>query len=183
MKKEELIERYLAAVKHYKVLEIKEERLLLILSVSRLVSFIGSFILIWIGFTASVTIGFLSLLILSALFFVLLKLYSKHSEKKMFLGNLGIVNQNEADALSGNLSAFDAGRSYTDTCHDFSYDVDLFGNSSLFQYLNRTITGYGRDILAGWLSDPFILSKEIISRQEAIKELELKEKWRQEFME
>jgi len=84
--------------------------------------------------------------------------------------------------LSGNLSSFDSGKIYSDVKHDFSYDVDLFGTSSLFQYLNRAVTGYGRDILAGWLSDPYNLSKELTPRQEAVRELSLKDKWRQEFM-
>ena len=64
----------------------------------------------------------------------------------------------------------------------FSYDVDLFGVSSIFQYLNRTVTEYGRDILGGWLSDPYPLSEKLISRQEAIREVAAKDKWRQEFM-
>jgi DNA mismatch repair ATPase MutS len=92
------------------------------------------------------------------------------------------INQDEANALSGNLSAFHTGSSYIDIRHDFSFDVDLFGASSLFQYLNRTVTGYGRDILASWLSDPFRLSKELELRQEAVRELALKDRWRQEFM-
>ena len=51
-----------------------------------------------------------------------------------------------------------------------------------FNILNRTVTDYGRDILANWLSDPFLLSNELVPRQEAIKELASKDKWRQEFM-
>jgi len=182
MKKDQIKERYLSSVKFYRLLEIKEERLLIILSVLRLFTFIGGLILIWIGFTKSILAGVILILILTVLFLYLLKLFSNHSEKKEFLDNLVLINQNEADALSGNLSAFETGSSYTDIRHDFSFDVDLFGTSSLFQYINRTITDYGRDILASWLSDPFRLSKELISRQEAIRELALKDKWRQEFM-
>jgi hypothetical protein len=110
------------------------------------------------------------------------KLFSSHSEKRGFLDNLAVINQNEADALSGNLSPFDSGNSYTDIKHDFSFDVDLFGPSSLFQFLNRTITGYGREILTNWLSDPFRFSKELLPRQEAIREIASKDKWRHEFM-
>jgi DNA mismatch repair ATPase MutS len=36
--------------------------------------------------------------------------------------------------------------------------------------------------MAGWLSDPYSLSVDLIARQAAIKELASKEKWRQEFM-
>jgi hypothetical protein len=182
MKKEQFIERYLSAVKEYRLLELKEERLLIVLSVSRLVLFFGSLIFIWFGFIESCLKGFFLLLLFSGLFLGLLKIYSNHSRRKNFLGILAVINQNEADALTGNLTAFEAGTSYTDPRHDFSFDVDMFGPSSLFQYLNRTVTGYGRDILAGWLSDPFSLSTDLSSRQETIREIALKDKWRQEFM-
>ena len=90
-----------------------------------------------------------------------MKLFSVHSAKKVFLGSLAKINQNEADAISGDMSAFETGDSYIDPKHDFSYDIDLFGHSSLFQYLNRTVTDYGRDILAEWLSDPYRLSLDL----------------------
>lgn len=182
MKKDQLKERYLSSVSSYRHLEKKEERIILILSVLRLLIFFGGVIIVWTGFTKSVFAGVALTFILIVLFLYLLKLFSDYSGKKEFLANLVQINQNEADALSGNLSAFNAGSSYADIKHDFSFDVDIFGASSLFQYLNRTVTEYGRDILANWLSDPFMLSKELVVRQEAIKELASKDKWRQDFM-
>jgi len=175
-------EKYLSSAENFRLLEGKEERILIILSVLRLISFTGGLIVIWFGFTYCIYAGFLLVVVIAALFLYLLKIYSDHSEKREFLSNLALINMNEANAVSGDHSAFEAGSSYADAGHDFSYDVDLFGNSSLFQYLNRTVTGYGRDILAGWLSDPLSLSPELISRQEAIRELAMKEKWRHEFM-
>ena len=182
MKKEELKERYLSSGIFYSRLKKQEEKLLLILSVLRLITFIGGVLLIWLGFTTSIYAGLALTFIILFLFLYLLKLFSVHSERREYFSNLTLINQNEAVALSGNYSAFDTGSSYTDIKHDFSFDVDLFGDSSLFQYMNRTVTGYGRDILAGWLSDPFNLSAELESRQAAIKELSSKDKWRQEFM-
>jgi hypothetical protein len=176
------IERYLTTGKHFRTLESKEDRILLLLSVARLVLFAGGITLIWYGFTRNVLTGLFLLFVISGLFFWVLKIFSNHAEKKNFLGNIAIINQNEANALSGDLSAFDPGNSYTDIHHDFSYDVDMFGNNSLFQYINRTVTEYGRDILAEWLTDPYILSLEMASRQQTIRELALKENWRQEFM-
>lgn len=182
MNKEHFKEGYLSSVKLYRLLEKKKEKLLTILSVLRFLTFFGGLILVWIGFTISIPAGIILILIFTILFLYLLKLFSNHSEKEEFLGNLVIINQNEADALAGNLAAFDAGSSYIDSRHDFSFDVDLFGASSLFQYLNRAVTDYGRDILASWLSDPFSLSEDLVPRQEAIKELSTKDKWRHEFM-
>jgi len=179
---DQLKERYLDSASFYRHLEKKEEKRIVFISALRLLTFFGGAALIWIGFTKSNFAGAVLSLVLIILFLGLLKLFSVHSEKRDFFDNLAIINRNEADALSGNLSSFDSGKIYSDVKHDFSYDVDLFGTSSLFQYLNRAVTGYGRDILAGWLSDPYNLSKELTPRQEAVRELSLKDKWRQEFM-
>jgi len=182
MKKDVLYNGYINSAKLFNIAVSKEENHLLILSVLRLVTFIGGLILIWFGFRESNIAGTSVILATSVLFFTLLKLYSIHSAKRDFYRNLSVINQREAEAVTGNLSSFEPGNSYTDIHHDFSYDVDLFGNASVFQYLNRTVTGYGRDILAGWLSDPYGLTFDLKQRQEAIKELALKVKWRHEFM-
>ena len=182
MNRDQLIEKYLNTVTFNRLLEKKEERLLVLLSVLRFITFIGGLILAWEAFMKSILLGIILIIIFSVLFLFLLKLFGYHSDKKEFFNNLSIINHNEAEAVSGNLSAFETGNMYSDTRHDYSFDVDLFGPSSLFQYLNRTVTGYGRDILANWLSDPFRFSNELVSRQETIKELALKDRWRQEFM-
>jgi hypothetical protein len=175
-------ERYLKKADDFRLLEAKEEKILLALSILRLSVFAGGVFLIWLGFTRSLIAGLIMTPAFVILFLYLLKRYSYHTEIKIFLSKLVLVNQNEAEAASGNLSAFDAGNGYADPHHNFSNDVDLFGNNSLFQYLNRTVTGYGRDILAGWLSDPYVLSGELNLRQEAVKELSIKEEWRHRFM-
>jgi len=182
MTTDQIREDYLNAVKAYYLNVMREERFLIILSILRLVTFIGGLIFIWIGFAGNILTGTLILLAVLTLFIYLLKLYWSHSENRDFLNNLVVINRNEAKAVSGDFSVFEAGNSYMDTSHDFSNDVDLFGNSSFFQYLNRTVTSYGRDILAGWLSDPYSVSPELALRQETIKELSLKEKWRHQFM-
>ncbi len=182
MNKEKLKERYLGSAMSYSSLVKKEEKILIILSFLRFITFFGGLILVWAGFLRNVSSGIILFGLLAALFLYLLKLYSTHSGRKIFLSNLVSINQNEANALSGDLSAFETGSSYIDIRHDFSFDVDLFGASSLFQYINRTVTDYGRDILASWLSDPFACSNGLLLRQEAIRELASKDKWRQEFM-
>jgi len=182
MKSEERREYYLKRAEKYSQLESVEEKRLFYLSVLRFVTFIGGFVLIYFGFLYKPTAGLLLIPAVTVMFLYLLILYSSHSRKKSFYSSLSIINLNEAGAVSGDLSPFEAGNSYIDTGHDFSNDVDLFGNSSLFQYLNRTVTGYGRDILAGWLSNPYPLASELTSRQDAVSELAAKDNWRQEFL-
>ena len=152
MGKNQLRERYISAANSFRLLVEIEDRHLLILSIARLLSFLGGLILIWFGFNLDVTAGLTMILVIAIVFLYLLKLYSRHSEKKAFFGNLVLINKNEAESISGDQSSFEAGNEYMDGDHDFSHDVDVFGSHSLFQYLNRTITVYGRDILAGWVS-------------------------------
>ncbi len=182
MTSEQNKDNYLNTSKEYSVLVAKEEHFLLLLSILRLICFLGGVVSVWLAFTQSNLAGAISLLVMTALFLYLIKLYWQHGEKREFFNNLVLINQREANAVTGNFTGFDTGNSYLNINHDFSNDVDLFGESSIFQYLNRTVTGYGSDILAGWLSDPYAISAELLSRQEIIRELSIKKKWRHEFM-
>jgi hypothetical protein len=175
-------EKYLAEAERFRLLEAKEEKLLIKLSIARLFSFLCGIAVALFVFSESKPVGFMLIISVIILFLYLLKLYSEHSYRKEFFGNLAKINSDEGDAITGNYSHFEAGIQYTDTAHDFSYDIDLFGKSSVFQYLNRTVTGYGRDLLAGWLADPYILAPSLTPRQETINELARKVTWRHEFM-
>jgi hypothetical protein len=180
--KTDLINKYRKAAQEFTVLESAEDKLLLYLSVSRFLAFTGGLALIWFVFSVSRLAAFLLIPTVIILFFWLLKLYSDHTRKKEFLGNLAKINRDEAAAVSGDYSHFEPGDAYINTDHDFSYDIDIFGKSSLFQYINRTVTGFGRDILAGWFSDPYKLSAHLPERQEAVRELTGKERWRHLFL-
>ena len=173
---------YIAAAEQLRGEAEKEEKRLFIISMLRLLSFVGGILLAWYGFNLSAGTGIILSLLAVILFLFLLTLYSKHTTMKEFLFNLFMINTHEAEALSGNLSSFAPGSEFIDPEHPFSNDVDLFGNYSLFQYLNRTVTSYGREVLAGWLSDPFAVADRLAERQEAIREIAGKESWRHEFM-
>ena len=182
MHAELLKEKYRQAAGRFREMADNEEKTLVLLSVLRLLCFAGGILLSWFGFTLCVSAGVVIIFLSILLFLWLLKAFSVHSEKKDFLKNLSAINSREALALSGDLNGFPTGKEFTDIDHPFSNDTDLFGNSSLFQYINRTVTSYGREILSGWLSDPFSLSADLIKRQAVIRELAGKEKWRHEFM-
>lgn len=157
-------------------------KILLILSLLRLLVSAGGIGLAVACFSFSAAAGILSVVLSVIIFLFLLNRYAFHSERKEFFGNIEILNKNEINALKGDLSPFNSGEIWKNTDHDFSNDLDLFGQDSLFHFLNRTITGHGRNILAQWLSDPYKISGLIKSRQETIAELSLKTEWRQEFI-
>ena len=154
----------------------------LFISLLRLLVFIAGGILSAVAFGISVILGILGLLITVCIFLFLVVEFGRCSSKIIITENLIRINKNEINALDFDYSAFDGGTDMIDMNHDFSNDIDLFGEDSLFRYLNRTVTGSGRSLLAGWLSEPFDLREEITERQEAVVELSGKLAWRQGFM-
>lgn len=97
-----------------------------------------------------------------------------------YLSSLADLNKWEADALEGNYQAYGSGAEYVDAQHPYSYDLDIFGAFSLFQFLNRTVTVGGRHTLASWLSAPAD-EAEITDRQAAVQEMAAELEWRQQL--
>ncbi len=81
------------------------------------------------------------------------------------------INENELSSLGGDFSMFADGREYLDDHHEFTYDLDIFGKKSIFQFLNRTCTLEGKKHLAyDLLNSPF-QRDQIGQRQEIYREL------------
>ena len=110
-------------------------------------------------------------------FFLLkyLKLKREKQELELLIG----LNQTEINALNGNYSDLETGEEFLDASHFFSFDIDLFGKSSFFQFVNRTATAAGKKQLAKWFSDNTI--EAIEDKQKSIQELSKKPQWRQKF--
>ncbi|PXY42352.1 DNA mismatch repair protein [Flavobacterium cheongpyeongense] len=113
-------------------------------------------------------------------FVFLMRIHFKLSFQKQFLNALLKINENEISFLKREALPFENGIEFNDFHHPYAYDLDIFGEHSLFQNLNRTATFVGKKTLANQLLNQF--SNEIIlENQEAIKELKSKTSWRQEF--
>ncbi|HSJ12503.1 MAG TPA: hypothetical protein VK916_07440, partial [Gillisia sp.] len=113
---------------------------------------------------------------------IFLGLVSRHSDlkyKRDKVKELVLLNENELRVLKREFSHLPAGEEFRDPNHPFSHDIDLFGEGSFFQYLNRTALRGGMLKLAHHLSENSIL--DIEKKQGAIKELIGMVKWRQEF--
>ncbi len=89
------------------------------------------------------------------------------------------INQKEISILNGDYKNFDAGNEFVDPNHFFSFDIDLFGKGSFFQYLNRTATKSGKQKLASLLTENSI--DHIKEKQKALDDLSKKPQWRQNF--
>jgi len=94
--------------------------------------------------------------------------------------HLAAVNRMEAGVLDHEYTAFQNGEEFTDAEHPYSLDLDLFGDYSLFQYLNRAGTALGRGRLANYLRFPAD-ADTILQRQQSIAELGEQLDWRQHF--
>ncbi len=126
-----------------------------------------------------------SFLIWTSLFFigVYLFLFKRHEGLKKLLDlqiRIKKLNTLEFNALNGDISQFKNGEAYFNSVHDYSADLDIFGDKSIFQYINRTVSRYGSDVLASWFLKPASL-ETIKSRQKSARELAQKTLWMEEF--
>ena len=111
------------------------------------------------------------------LYFYIRNLDTKNDRKIADASALKLVYEKEVAYQTGDYTKFDAGERYLQPTHPFTFDLDVFGQGSLFQRINRTISSGGSDYLAEslsgkWESLPTAeLLKHIEQRVKAIGEL------------
>lgn len=84
--------------------------------------------------------------------------------------------------LRGDFTHFSNGEEYMDMHHEYAFDLDMFGENSLFHRINRTVTLQGSDILASKLKNVSIDKESIRARQVAVDELKGMTDWRIDFL-
>lgn len=112
-------------------------------------------------------------------FIVLLSKYTDIKRLRNFNKALVTINEEEIEIASGNFHQRDEGLQFQDSNHFYSLDIDLFGRGSFFQFTNRTTINEGTQKLADALKANEV--DNIVLRQQAIKELSEKPKWRQYY--
>lgn len=116
-----------------------------------------------------------------ALFIWLVKRHNLWFNRKDYLKKKITINEQELRAMQYDFSDFDGGKEYIDPSHLYTYDLDVFGEHSLFQYVNRTSTPIGKQHLANWFNT-HLENKELIEqRQDAIRELSTELEYRQQI--
>ena len=100
----------------------------------------------------------------------------KHSKVIAFIKEVKIlknINLNGIKRIEGKFAEIlDTGEEFKDEEHNYCNDLDIFGASSLFQWMNNAVTFKGRERLSRILKGNMSFDKNIIyNRQEAIKEL------------
>ncbi|MEA3452527.1 MAG: hypothetical protein U9Q83_11595 [Bacteroidota bacterium] len=117
------------------------------------------------------TIGFSSIFIFITILLILIKKSSFLNQKTKYIKQLMQINQDELKALEYDFSPFYNGEEYINSSHNFSFDVDIFGENSIFQMLNRAFTSKGKKVMAKTLENPLTDASKIILKQKAVEEL------------
>ena len=152
-----------------------KERVVNILSYSRLIAFLIALVLYLIApykeqslkYTLYViaiiaTIGFIALMVIHQI---------KYNALDYMRFELASINDYELRFNNKYQRFKDGGEEFKDSNNYYEYDLDLFGKASVYKYLNVSRTAYGRKALAFALKDKDTSEDIIRKRQEAVCEL------------
>ncbi len=103
-------------------------------------------------------------------FMVLLKKQVRVQGELDYAKRLFWVFKNEEDHLLMRKNGYDDGEEYENEYHPYTADLDVFGNLSLYAYVNRCKTEKGKQLLAAHFQSPLTMGV-IVERQEAVQEL------------
>ncbi|MEO0332761.1 MAG: hypothetical protein AAF223_13930 [Bacteroidota bacterium] len=117
-------------------------------SILRIIFFFVAIIGVIYLANARETYWFVVALIVAIVGFILLIKWHQHVKQQYEqTERLVTINQEELQRLNYNFQSFDTGVIYQDTHHPYSGDLDVFGEHSLFQLINRSATRKGKDFL------------------------------------
>ncbi len=158
------------------------KRILRLCYLGRLISFsaflgclimfgLSAFSILWVG------VGFLMLLI----FLMIVRFDLKQDRLLRKVQHRKTVNLEEIRSLNHEFQHRPDGIAYRDLDPHLVDDFDVFGQGSLFQYLNRCATLPGSGLFAAQLCHPEREPQRIVQRQQAIRELSDQLDFLQEF--
>jgi hypothetical protein len=137
---------------------------------ARLAGFLLVIILIYV-FANTGNTWWLALSIILFSFFVFLVAHHQKLHRKLGFARARLaLTENELEVLAWRPSVYDTGESFQREL-PFADDLDLFGSNSMFHYLNRCATPYGRRQLANSLKPHLAEDAKILSLQEAVASL------------
>ena len=90
------------------------------------------------------------------------------------------IVKRELQVLEGNVSGMETGNEFFDATHAYANDLDIFGDHSLYQYLNRCTSEQGKALLAQQLLQPQSI-QHIQQQQQAVHELQQHIPWLQQY--
>lgn len=150
-------------------------------SILRLVLGVVFLTLLYFAFRENTTVYWLATGVIVAAFLYAVRLHSATKDHHaLLLLSIKLLND-ELQALDGNYTSFLPGKEFINTAHPYSYDLDIFGDGSIFQMICRSVTQSGYKGLAILLQEPYADTGKIAERQSAVKELAAKPGLLQQF--
>lgn len=147
----------------------------------RLLLIVGMIITLWLCRNNELPV-LIAIVAVFLLFFLILVVYhTKLHAKRTYEERIIELCENELKALNYDFSAFDGGIEQINPQHPFSLDLDLFGENSMFQSVNRTVTQMGREELIKWFKHPLDNKEEILERQKGMQEISDMHDFRHDF--
>lgn len=147
--------------------------------IARILIFIGTIVICYF-ISHNIPLTIITALVGSLTFVYFVQVHAGLSSKKNYFTNKAKLNETELNALAGNFEALADGKEFLNPNHEYSYDIDLFGEGTFFQFFNRTSTDGGKLELASLLQKNETIN--ILEKQNAIKELSPDLEWRQHFL-
>ena len=138
----------------------------------RLVLIVGMIAAVWLLHEKDWAIPTAIACVGSCGFMLMVAYHARLHDKRTFEEGIIRLFDNELKALDGDSGAFDGAPELADTQHAFSMDLDLFGDRSLFQMINRTVTKMGKETLVAHFLQPLTCKNEILTHQEGVREME-----------
>lgn len=168
---------------YHRRLEKQSRDLNIISNLRLIVALVGVGNMVFLYMTKGYSLLFYVSLVYVAIFIYLVIKHNKMESKKEYTDLLYRINNWGLKRVRGEWKSFeDRGEEFKDENHSFSDDLDIFGQGSLFQWINVATTYIGRKKLAEYLSRPCERKGDIHRRQEAVGELSNRLWWRQRFM-
>lgn len=176
----ESVERYYKRREEEAANQLKQvNRTINILVLSRVLVF-ASGVTVVVLFWSTAWLSVLMAVFTAILFGILIKKHLKKREQKSYWEALKHFYANEIKGIHGDWSFAGGGENYHIPNHEFAYDIDLFGEKSFFQRVNRTsLTGGEATLAKHFLSND---NEHVLRKQLANKELSQNSKFIEHFV-
>lgn len=172
-------EQYTERLQQYEAALKRQNRSLGYIGLLRLATFILVFFFLVMAIRNDLAIMYLITGLLVILFFLMVSYHKNQSDKRNLLRELVTLNRKELECQEYRFDRNESGSAFQDHHHPWSFDLDIFGEGSLYQFMNRTSTSRGSVRMAELLTAQPGSAAEIERRQEIVRELSEKQDFRQ----
>ncbi|MEA3462845.1 MAG: hypothetical protein U9R49_13240 [Bacteroidota bacterium] len=172
---------YSERIKHFSEAVGRQTRQINLISLARLMVLVALIWMLVLGIKTGAVLFYLLSGLMLVLFLSLVSLFNRSKGERELLRQLLLLNEKELACLDHDFHDLPDGSEHADISHPWAHDLDLFGKGSLFQYLNRSSTRKGSQILAEMLTTEPGSAESILNRQKIIDDLKDRIDFRQHF--